>query len=437
MFGFHQHLVVEVSEFNNAQVTKYLSHRNITEVPDWLPARPLLLGHLAARKVLGSALELLDEDMSPAECWDWLLSEISHREAELVDVGISGQVVREIIERLASTARKNSSGLGPIYQRDIIEAFVGVRGQEPSDSEQAILQRLPGLARDPELEEGSRSFIDADLAGVAQARDMSDYASNPYHGIEDRAVSWELALSALGIDVAACQYARRVPGKGHLMHAHKHAARRDLNIAQADLVRISIQLGHSIDEPVSVDGVHIPSLLLSDNIPNLSGVSFNNCLFDRIDFDGDVIEASRLPHFDSCYIHEIYGRQGWLDLPPNTFSENCEIDAFPDAVDRNSAIASTSLPPGVRTVLTILRKLYLQAGRGRLEGGLSRGLPQEERTLVLNCLTLLQKEGLAVPIRIQSRKIWVPNRSAQRRALQFIEAPRGSGDSLYGLASRM
>ncbi len=395
-----------------------------------------MLGHLAARKVFQTDIKAETENMSQAESWDWLLDVISHREAGIVEAGLSGETVREIVESLASQARNSISGVGPLSQREITDAFIRLRGQEPSDSEQAILQRLPGLARDPDFEEGSRSFIDVDFASVAQARDISNFAFNPFGRIEEKAAGWRASLSALGVEVAAHQYSVLSPGNGHLANAFKYALRKDLYVALADLVRMSIVLGHSIDEPVPIDDVQVPSLTLPDDMPDLSSVVFSNCLFDEIEF-GDSIDDARLPRFDSCFIQSVLGRFGVSDLPPGIFSDSCIFEQFPDAADRNAAIMSSSLPVGVRVTLTVLRKLYMQAGRGRLEGALSRGMAQDERIRVAASLSLLQKERMVYPTRIKSRKIWLPNRSSQIRALQFIEAPRGSGDSLYGAASKL
>lgn len=435
MFGSHAHTLLELSEFTEEQVAEYLQSWSIKNIPHWLPLRPLLLGHLASRKIFGLDLHEATQGMSQAESWDWLLDKISAREAE-IEAGLSGNVVREIIERLASLARKGTSGVGPISQREIRDVFVKLRGQEPSDSEQAILQRLPGLARDPDFEEGSRSFIDADFASVAQARDMSNYALNPYQDIHEQAHSWAAALSGLGIDVAAYQYTKIAPNNGQLMHAHKNASRHDLYVAQADLVRMSIELGYSPSESVYVDSVHIPSLALPDDLPDLKDVTFSNCLFDRIDFGGNVDPLS-VPSFNNCYVHAIYGRLTRSDLPDGKFSDTCDIDEYPDAMERNAAVANSDLPAGVRVVLIVLRKLYMQPGRGRLESALSRGLPQEERQRVAGCLSILQKENMATMVRVKSRTIWTPNRAAQQRAFRFIEAPRGSGDPLYMLASSL
>jgi|SRR6266568_3016060 len=435
MFGFHSHLLLELNEFTDEQINKYLQNRNINNIPSWLPSRPLLLGHLAARKIFQTDVAAETANMSRAESWDWLLDMVSHREAGIVEAGLSGEAVREIIERLASQARNSASGIGPLSQREIRDAFVGLRGQEPSDSEQAILQRLPGLARDPNFEEGTRSFIDVDFASVAQARDVSNFAIDPFGGIDDRAVKWRMSLPALGIEVAAHQASRVVQEPGNLKNAFKHASRKDLYVALADLARISIELGYAIEESLLVDGVQVPSLSLPDDTPSCRSTVFINCLFEEMEF-GDLADHNMLPHFESCFIQSVLGRFGESDLPAGIFSD-CIFEEFPDSPGTKAAILSSGLPVGVRVTLTILRKLYMQPGRGRLQSALGRGMAPDERTHVTGCLALLQRERMVSSTRIKSRTIWLPNRSSQARALHFIEAPRGSGDPLYSAASSL
>ena len=325
---------------------------------------------------------------------------------------------------------------GPLTQRQITDTFLKLRGQEPSDSEQAILQRLPGLARDPNFEEGTRSFIDVDFANVAQARDVSSFAINPFSGLDERASNWSSSLGALGIEVAAHQCVTLSAGSVNLTNAFRYARRKDLYVALADLTRLSISLGEPIDESVYIHNVSVPDLVLFDGMSNISFVTFNDCYFDNIDLS-DMADDSLLPRFTSCFVGSLLGRFGLADLPPGVFTDNCVIEEFPDSPDRNAAVMASGLPAGVRVTITILRKLYMQSGRGRLESALSRGMDQDERIRVPGSLALLQRENMAHSTRIQSRKVWLPNRSRQGRALRFVEAPRGSGDLLYSEASKL
>jgi hypothetical protein len=436
VFSYNSHLLLELTEFNSKQINEYLRNKNANGIPDWLPARPLLLGHLAARNILQGDIKSETALMSQAESWDWLLDVVCNREAGIVEAGLNGATVREIIEILASQARRTGSGIGPLTQREITDAFLKLRGQEPSDSEQAILQRLPGLARDPNFEEGTRSFIDVDFASVAQARDVSNFAINPFSGLDERISNWSSSLSMLGIEVASHQYSATSTGIDKLSSSLKYATRKDLYVALADLVRISLTIGSSVNESILIDNTHIPSLTFFEGMPDISAVTFSRCLFDEVDFS-DLIDETRLPSLQACSIESLLGRFGVSDLPMRVISEDCTFERFPDSPDRNAAVMSSSLPVGVRVIITILRKLYMQPGRGRLESALHRGMLTEEHGRVSTALVLLQREGMASSTRVQSRKIWLPNRSAQGRALRFIEAPRGSDDPLFAEASKL
>ena len=111
-------LCLSASDLTDAQVRELLSSRNWGEaVPDWLPTRPLLVAHLAARGVLND-LRLVEDDLDAAGSWDFLLDQISQREAR-IDIGIDGTKVRGILERLATRARVSTSGLGPLSFEDV------------------------------------------------------------------------------------------------------------------------------------------------------------------------------------------------------------------------------------------------------------------------------------------------------------------------------
>jgi hypothetical protein len=97
--------LLTLNDFTESQIQTFLSKRGVAgAIPDWFPARPLLLGYLAARGLVSEVIAL-GEHVSPAEGWDALLDRISQREAN-IDPGLDGPAVRAIIERLATVAPK-------------------------------------------------------------------------------------------------------------------------------------------------------------------------------------------------------------------------------------------------------------------------------------------------------------------------------------------
>ncbi|WP_406169599.1 NACHT domain-containing protein [Streptomyces canus] len=430
LFNGESCTLLEISEFNDKQIEQYLRGKHWQVLPDWLPKRPLLIGYLANKKILETDLGPL-HGISPAEGWDWLLNQISKREAS-IETGLDGPTIRLTIERLASMARKSASCLGPLTYAEITEGFKFIRGREPSDDQRTILHRLPGLGSDPNFEEGTREFIDIDLASAAQARDVSSFIMNPFAVDVQTARAWSQSLLQSGIEVAALQ-CHEVASDGTIATALSFAQRNDLDTVTADAARVALSLGVSVPGSFNADEVLIPHLEFYEGFGDLSGVQFSRCGIETLVLDGEV-DASRMPRFEGCWFDRIIGRFSQEDLPATIFSA-CTFGEFLDSFERNADVLRSSLPAGVRVMITLLRKLYLQRGSGRAEGALVRGMEQASRELVPACLEIIKKENLATSIKLNGRVVWLPSRSAQKRVNAFVSAPRGSGDPLFSVAN--
>jgi hypothetical protein len=435
LFGRQPHTVLTLNDFTIEQAQTFIrlyQHWNYA-LPAWLPARPLLLGHLAVEHILE---KLRDEDvlmLPPAAGWDWLLDRIADREA-FIQEGMDGRAVREILERLATIARATPQGVGPLTSFDIADAFTYVRRQRPSDAELTLLQRLPGIGGEESAEEGTRRFIDLDLASTAQAGDVVNYLNNPYDDLLTRlARQWTSGMESLGVEVAAHQLGEDLI-EGNLRAALSRALQAGLDVLAADIVGVAVARGVSLasktgSQGYAISGVVIPSLDLSEGGPDLSAVRFFQCIVSELSVEGDP-DPERLPSFSQSSFETVMGRLGQSDMPPGTFSD-CEFGEFPEAADRNAAILNaTALPRGTRVTMTVLRKLYLQRGRGRRDSALPRGMDQKDRELVQPVLKLLQAEGLVVGTRLGTSLVWLPDRSAGPRVRAFLKSPRTSNDPL-------
>ncbi len=172
-----------VDELNSTHVEKLLSSLGAKHsVPDWLPARPLLLSYFASQSANQDVSGVL-EAMTPAEGWDNFLDRISTRESTQRAI-ISADTVRLILNRLATYARREPDGLGRISTQEISKVFEDIAGYTPDDDAQGLLLRLPGL-RPHASGDGTRSFIDSDFAGALKGGDIANYIIDPY-GFADR-----------------------------------------------------------------------------------------------------------------------------------------------------------------------------------------------------------------------------------------------------------
>jgi len=197
---FHE---LALTEFNDEQIKRYLDKTGLSAiVPSWMPSRPLLVGYLASSGILretvsagASCAESVTAD--PARGWNFVLDRICSREAE-IEAGIDGQTVRRILERLATKARHGQSGLGPLSREDVMAAFAEICGYQPDEKGVVLLQRLPGLGID-RAEEGTRVFLDEDLADTCRAGDVSSFMADPFNTPAEIFRGLDCGLGQIGI----------------------------------------------------------------------------------------------------------------------------------------------------------------------------------------------------------------------------------------------
>lgn len=430
--------ILSLTEFTDEQIRAFLAKKGLGGmVPAWLPSRPLLLGYLAARGLLKRALEM-DAGASPAEGWDSLLNHVCEREAE-IEAGIVGETVRTILERLATVARRDQNGLGPLGFEDIFRAFQDVCGYPPDESASVLLQRLPGLGV-RSAEDGSRAFIDASFADAARAGDLCRFVEDPHGaaslGIGDPS-SWQCLLSELGVQVAAHKLKRAKVLGGKLGVAVQFAAQR---LGWEGLTVDVLNVAHEMEaEPlkskVYISEFWIPHFTLYDSETSWTNVEFQDCIVGRLEAYGEL-EASVAPKFLRCHFGVVEGKKRIEELPQVIF-ENCEVDGFEVVQETTSSLLELPLPMGTRVLLTILKKLYMQRGSGRKESAFFRGLDHRGKRLVPDLLGLLQRERLALRTRAGEQTVWLPERSNMARVRQILASPTTSKDPLLALSEQI
>ena len=359
--------VYRVGEFSEAQIDAFLNTRGWTSgLPEWLPARPLLLAYLAGRGLLADALNVANS-AAPSMAWDQLLELVCKREAD-IEANISPETLRLVIERLASVARSRGDGLGPINFSDIDSVFREVSGSPPDDRAIVLLQRLPGLGP-ADAESGARRFIDADLADTARAGDVVQNALNPYQP-QGEPESWIASLGNLGVGVAHYQGERQGLDPAKVAFALRKVAENGSRSAlTADLVRVAVDFGATVADLaiVSVRNASFETLRLDEDCGNLNDLEFRSCLFLELDFPRDGLDVARMPRFIDCQFGRVEGRVSERDLPQERFVD-CSFESFSEATTTTSAAMGTSLPMSQRVALSVLKKLFVQRGSGRKGG---------------------------------------------------------------------
>ena len=430
---------LSLNEFTDAQIQEYLKRNNLRgTVPLWLPSRPLLVGYLVSKGLIKDILENKasgSDALDPAKGWNFLLDSIASREAE-IEPGIDSHTVRRILERLATKARASQTGLGPLAHMQILDAFEEICGFMPDERGMILLQRLPGLGID-RSEEGTRIFIDEDIADACRVGDVFEFIKNPFDSIHPKTMEAECPLGDLGIEVATLRLNEVSCNTGKINAAlgrAKKIGRPPVFIS--DMVRIAIQNDWPIEEQVNVHGVYLPALELRQGSANFSNVHFHDCYFNKLGIDHDVA-ADSLPRFSACFFGEVDGRISENDLPGGVFDEECIFDTFASTTITTDAIVDLSLPTGIKVLLTVLKKLYQQRGSGRKENALHRGLDHHGRRLVPEILRILEAEKLAIPYKRGTLLVWLPIRGAMARVGRIIASPTRSSDPVVSRVSNL
>lgn len=421
-------LLLAASDFTEAQISDYLKSRNWTEfIPEWLPPRPLLIGHLAARELLAPLLDA-SESVDAAEGWNLLVDALTAREAR-VDVGVDGGAVRRILERLATRARATPSGLGPMSFDDTVVAFNSVSGYLPDPEAYILLLRLPGLQVFAAAE-NSRMFIDEDLTDVLRAGDVLEFVVSPFAKDSDHLRGWTTLLGPLGMSVTVHRLQELAIHESALLSALHEAVIRgeQFDGLKIDLLRVLMQLGGSWSSGLTLRSHVVPSLeFAAGAVANT--VRFEDCMIETLDVT-DLADAGALPEFHGCVISRVDGASGVDQLASARF-DNCEFGSFSESAENMSAILTLPLTDYKKVMLSVLRKLYAQAGRGRKENAFFRGgLTQSQRDQVPRVLERLQSEHIAWSSRNKGTILWSANRVMTRRVMQILATPTKSDDPL-------
>ena len=405
-------------------------------VPSWLPSRPLLIGYLVARDLLAEVFEETSagNDITPAIGWDILLDRITSREAE-IEAGIDGGTVRRILERLATKARATQDGLGSLSPDSVVQAFGEVCGFNPDERGMVLLQRLPGLGvhRD---EENSRVFVDESLADACRAGDLIAFIESPFDFSPSVLADMESSVGWLGIEVAARASRNKGFSEGKCNAALIQARKAEASYMVSDIVRLLLELGMGVREEITLRGLLIPYLDLSSVKADCSKLDFRDCWFNWVGLDS-ASDDNKIPSFHECFIYELDGRVSMEDLPPGTFDPECVVERFAETAETTSEVLALDLPLGTRVCITVLKKIYEQAGSGRKENALYRGLDNRARRLVPEVLRVLQSERLAFVDKSRGVSIWRSNRACRGRVRIMIAAPSGTSDAILKRCGRL
>ncbi len=423
---------VRVGEFSDEKALAYLKRKRGREValPDWLPRKPLLLAYLSARDLLDEVLSIPD-GLGVAYAWDEFLDRISAREAQITR-DIDGSGVRQLLETLAARTRVGGNR-GLLFESDLTTAYIRASGVEPSDEARVLLQRLPGLTARDDSEDGARTFVDPEMLDALRGSSSANFIRSPFEDPTEGAV-WTEPLRGLGIGIASLLMERWNLGEGQAVVSARQAIERwgqptlALDAICAGGV-VAGSRGSFLDlEGLRVEGGFVEALDF-EGMP-IRNVALADCLIDELvlpDVDGDIGVEIR-----GCLVARVVGAAEARWLP--SWIRDCDVASY-DPADTNSAIlAMEDLEIGIRVLLTVLRKLFIQRGAGRKESSFRRGLSQDAQGHVEPVLQLLETECIATVSTRGNVRIWQADRRQQGRVLAILAEKSRSHDPLLASA---
>ena len=417
---------IRLGEFTEEQAAEFLKRRTRnTVLPSWLPRKPLILGYLAHQDLLDEVLAI-DASRGFGFAWDAFLTLVCQREAEHERAVMEPVAIRRVLEGLACLVRGVPSGMRPITGFDLAQVYRAQTGSIAGEAVLMQLQRLPGLTP-REQDPAGRSFVDTDmlaaLQGGAVARAVIDNASR----LAD--TEWLIGLTRDGVRMAA--HVLRTNGyKPMTVLAtartfSKQVGNKLVRQLVADLVEVVLGLSDE-DEEIDFLGLEVKEacfvdLDLEDRV--VRRLVIRECTIEELRV-GPTLKQSTVT-FDGCLIGRVVGVPTKEGLPDALFRE-CVFDLFDDT-STNAAVLRLPIPDALKVLMTVLRKLYLQAGGGRKLHGLRRGLPSGRmQSLVKRIVEILETEGLVVV----SQEVVHPVRKYTTRVHRILGAGRLADDPL-------
>ncbi len=421
-----------LNEFDEQQIKALTTQFGYTgEIPAWVPSRPLLLSSLFAKGLSSDAADRLAVLHDPSAGWDYLLSEVSEREAR-IESGISGENIRLILESLATLARSKDSGLGPISSDEIIQVFQKECGFSPTDEALIVLQRLPGLGRDSSESDSSRSFVDLEFSDACAAGDFGRFCESPFDdSLASRLSNLVTPLRETGLGLAAHRLGEVGFNQGKFRAAIKATGRPDIfasSTTVADLISLAYKCEFSLESNVRIANQYIGSLEIDNDRNDFFNVTYDECMFSQVTIPGNL-NMQACPYFRNCLIQDLEGRVSESELPTDRFT-GCFVETYASAANTVNAVLDLKIPDGAKVLITTLRKLFVQTLGGRKEDALYRGLNGTNQAKVAGVIEILVKHGMIVRSERPGDVIWIPVRRQTSRSLEIIAAPTGSKDRI-------
>ena len=405
------------TEFKEDELYKYIKDRiHINNFPAWLPRKPLLC-QLLTRIEDKELEELLSDDQGEVEFFEKMLDAICKREAK-IHATIFKDALKDILLELSTLSRTKSNNVGPIKTSEISEVFEKVTGAAPIDESAIVLQRLPYLGRSGS-ESGDRMFIDNYAVDGLRAMALINYYYTKNEEIQKQL--WRHPLHGFGYKILGSKI--RVDDES--IKYFKHLSIRGNPVATCDFIGAMIQEGDCYNFcSISVSDGCFSGLDLSEKI--ISNLHIKSCEIGDL-----VIEDTKAINFNisDCIIDKVVGITEKNGFP--SFVINTESSSYENVLTA-SRISELSVDDKHKTLLSILKKLFFQPGKGRKEEALLRGTEKYwDDKAASRSLAYMIKEKMVDKFKGEDGWVYFPTRSKTHRARVIMSKLANSKDPLW------
>jgi hypothetical protein len=412
----------QISDFSEEQMISYLNKYKITgKIPIWMPKRPLLIGYLASHGIINELMKQPDDYVVPAQGWDHLVSLICKRESE-IDLSIDGDTVRQVLERISTAARKKANGLGPLFEVDFTKSFESIVGNVPDKGSFNIIQRLPGIGIDNQIE-GSRKFIDIDLCDACRAGDLERFLLDPYGKSKDVFIESVFPVGETCHSMIINKLNQGLIPRGQVVQSIIMLAKlSDFGVLKYDVLNIARKLNIELDSiSFNISGIDVQKLEI-DSWSFWKSVTFSDCFVSDLYIDVDDLKA--MPSLNQTLISNVYGMSldKFTEIKDEYF-QNCLVEEIHNYSETNKQIFELSVSIQEKLLLSILRKIFIQRGKGRVETAFSAGVEPSSIKYIDSILAILQKYRYASPTTNTSERVWHANREKQDCVREILKDP--------------
>jgi hypothetical protein len=144
-------------------------------------------------------------------------------------------------------------------------------------------------------------------------------------------------------------------------------------------------------------------------------------MFDTLHLDYSTV--SFLPKFSDCLFDRVVGVASVHEFK-DKFDEKCAVDRYDSSFSTNAGAAVSSLPPQLRAMQTVTRKLFFQKGSARQENAFYKGaLPDDVRKAIGPVIEIMCRAEFCSWETARNGRVLVPDRRKTHLARELLETP--------------